>query len=137
VLVEESRFNYWRPGDPILGGHRFLVGLAAFFNLRDLRLADILNDTLKTRVNDGDLQVDVFDVATDCADFSSDMTAYYPGFPDGYFDTPIVGEWLDGQHVKTLTGHPARQFILDAVGAGISADEAVTNLSPPDKAFFE
>lgn len=91
-LVTKSRLHYWRPGDAIVAdGVRLLIGLAASYDLKDLRLADIINDTQEWKPN---LHIDVFNVE-DCNDIK-DVPEYFPGIALDYYVTPIVGIWEKG-----------------------------------------
>lgn len=135
TLVERSNLHYWRPGDDICGhGRRFLMGLAASFNLQDLRLADIVN--LEVPRNPG-VRVDVFNVAADCLDVS-DLSRYYPDLPSlSYVDTPVVGFWKNGIYQLVRFGFDARKFILEALNSSVRAEESVSGLSPPDRKLME
>ena len=133
-LVEQSNLHYWRPNDEIVShGLRLLVGLAATFDLKDLRLADIINEQLD---RSSSVHVDVFNVASDCSNFA-DLANYYPVEPASYVATPMVGFWRDGKFESVESGFEARRLILEAVGSSVSAEESVSNLAPPDPSLMD
>lgn len=137
-LVAQSRLNYWRPGDPVpKEGNRYLVGLAASFNLMDLRLADIINDQLSL-ANSNDYCVDVFNVE----DFENEasLSLYFsiqPEFSSGWHSTPLVGKWSNGEQVTASSMTEARKFILDELGCDITVEESTANLNPPARSLME
>ncbi len=133
-LVERSNLHYWSPGDEVTtDGRRILIGLAASFDLKDLRLADIINDELNRNCS---VRVDVFNVAKDCAN-AGDLAKYYPNHPESYFATPIVGFWQDGDFESMECGFEARRLILAVVNSSTSAEESVAGLTPPAPHLME
>jgi len=137
-LVSASRLNYWSPKDSVLSqGIRYLVGLAATYDLRDLRLADILNEQLGAS-ECMCVRVDVFNTA-DIANMDK-IDLYYSPVPlitPGWHFSPIVGKWVDGKQVHAISGYEARKYILEELGCTITVDEATANLSPPDPNLLE
>jgi hypothetical protein len=134
VYVQRSRLHYWRPGLELHPGLRLLIGLAATFSLRDLRLADVINDALCRR-RDG--WVDVFNIEGDCQS-GEDLESYFPGIePGAAMAPPILGVWRDGSLKELLNGHHARARALELVGSPMSAEEVVRGLSPPSQEMLQ
>ncbi len=132
-LVNDSRLHYWRPGDAIVSdGERYLIGLAASFDLRDLRLADIINELLSSKPS---VRVDVFNVE-DCSD-TRDIRKYFPGFDPPCYSNPWVGRWENGVHKATRFSFKARSYILESLGSTITAAEAGAGLCPPDPSLMD
>lgn len=126
-LVSESRLSYWRPGEPIArSGTRFLVGLAPTFSLSDMRLADLLNESLKSKPP-MDLVIDVFD-ADDVQEKS--VAEFFPGL-DRIATTPIVGIWENGRLQRVLSGADAMNFVLQDLGIPETANTLVKSVRPP------
>lgn len=136
-LVAASRLHYWRPGDAVVNaGTRLLIGLAASYNLEDLRLADVVNDALKT-ARTYPVHIDVFNT-NDCQE-SEDLSKYFPDVPTdkAYYAHPIVGVWENGVYKHTLFGHDARASVLRTLGSPLTADQVTANLRPPDRSLME
>ncbi len=132
-LVNVSRLHYWRPGDAIVSdGERYLIGLAASFDLGDLRLADIINELLALQPS---VRVDVFNVE-DCRD-AKDVKKYFPDLDPPCFSNPWVGRWENGVHKATRFSFEARCYILESLGATITAAESVAGLCPPDRSLMD
>lgn len=143
-LVEQSRLHYWRKGDPIYsGGVRLLVGLAASFSLADLRLADVMNESLAEEREQ--IRVDVFNMATDLHALS-ELDDYYPILRErvqllpafGWRSPqPVVGVWQRGKFEELLFGYSARKRILELVGSRMTPEELIAQLSPSNPELFE
>jgi hypothetical protein len=133
TLVSQSRLHYWSPGDSIRAiGERYLIGLAASFDLRDLRLADIINEVLGRETA---AQVDVFNLE-DCQT-ARDLPKYFPDLSGTYYQNPLVGMWRDGIHITTKFGFDARRFILESLKSPVPAADSVAGLCPPDRRLIE
>ena len=133
-LVGESRLSYWRAGDPIVRtGVRFLVGLAPEFSLADLRLADILNNAVKSKAR-GDLVIDVFDV--DDLQQGRLIPEYFPGAAS-ITATPVLGVWEDGTLKRVLTGAKAMNLLLEHFGIQETAESLVKSVRPPKPEFLD
>lgn len=134
LLVAKSQLHYWRPGDPVANeGIRLLAGLAASYDLKDLRLADIVNDELK---KPGLVHVDVFNLAQDCTD-RNELRHFFPVLPPGYLATPIVGLWRDGIFESIEVGFDARRLVLSTIGSSVTAEESLDGLRPLDVSLLE
>ena len=117
-------------GDPISSrGVRLLIGLAPTFSLPDLRLADVLNDSLASR-RPADLAVDVFDI--DDLQQGRLIPAY---FPDSglatIISTPVLGIWENGHLKSVLIGADAVNFVLNHLGVDQTAETLRMMLCPP------
>lgn len=135
LLVKESRLSYWRPGDAIASrGTRFLIGLAATFSLIDLRLADILNEALASRVRDG-LVIDVFDI-DDLAQGRL-VPLYFPGSGlKTIAATPVLGIWESGVPQRVLIAGTATNFLLQYFKIGQTAQELRKSVCPPSASLL-
>lgn len=131
-LVLQSNLHYWRPGDPIkTTGDRCLLGLAASWDLRDLRLADLVEELLR---DNRDVRVDVFNVE----DWTSvdQIVQYFPGFRRSHYSTPIAGWWQNGAIEQVECGVEAKRLIVKRLGLSLSAEDSVFGLNPPDPRFM-
>lgn len=134
-LVSKSNLHYWRLGDEVAShGCRLLVGLAASYDLKDLRLTDIINAELETHPY-CQPKVDVFNI-DDCMDLA-ELPRYFPDLSPEYHTPPFVGVWKDGVHEETRCGHQARKLILELLDSSITAEQAVSGLTPPDRQLVD
>jgi hypothetical protein len=135
-LVSRSNLHYWRLGDEIAcRGYRLLVGLAASYDLKDLRLADIINAELEKHPAAERPTVDVFNIE-DCTSFV-DLPEFFPDLTPAYHTPPFVGVWNDGVHEQTRCGNDARELILELLNSPMTVAEAVAELTPPDRRLVE
>lgn len=134
-LVAKSNLHYWRLGDEVSSrGCRLLVGVAASYDLKDLRLVDIINAELETHSSDQP-KVDVFNI-DDCRELA-ELPRFFPDLTPEYHTPPFVGVWNDGVHEETRCGHKARELILELLDSSITVDEAVAGLTPPDRQLVD
>jgi hypothetical protein len=107
-------FSSWQPGAPIpASGLWLLIGLAPAWSVYDLELMDNIIDRKRGKGqklvdHKGSVQIGVFDVAGLHA--PSDVEQYIPGLK-GFFHTPVVGLWSDGQLLEMGQVAPARELI--------------------------
>ncbi len=105
--VERSRLHLWRPGEPIAGGRRLLIGVATW-SLHDLSLLDILDDAM-ARVGAVVDRIDVFDLdRLEQGDFED----YIPDL-GRVVGTPLAGYWEDRIVGEKGFGWRAMAIILD------------------------
>lgn len=143
-LVRQSRLHYWRPGDPLSSaGVRLLLGLAASFSLPDLRLADVINESLAK--NGEGVRVDVFNMATDLHALN-ELEDYYPLLkesgqvvpPIGFRSPqPVLGVWRSGVCQEVLFMYNALKRSLEIVKSPITPEELPSQLPPTSWKFFD
>ena len=82
-------------------GQRILIGVA-FYSVYDLELLDAI--TAKLRECPREEQIEIFDVMT-CKS-QADFEACLPGI-EKVVQTPVVGNWIDGDLNEKASGHRA------------------------------
>jgi hypothetical protein len=111
AVVSSGPLHLWSPGDPIPPqGKRLLIGVATW-SAHDMALLDAVAEAL--RAGDGDLHVDVFNVA-DCPSPDT-FERYVPGIGE-VFHTPVVGLWCDGRLVERDSGKAGRELVERVCG---------------------
>jgi hypothetical protein len=109
-VVATSPFHLWRPGDPIFTeGNRLLLGVATWSGY-DMRLLDVIQQTLADRQVTG-LRVDVFNV--EACQSPESFEHFIPGVGVVY-QTPVAGLWEDGVLRQHASGYAARQLAARA-----------------------
>jgi hypothetical protein len=107
LLVKQSRFTLWSPGQPSYHhGPRLLIGVATYSE-PDLRLLDLLGEVLDRRT-ESPLHIDVFNILDGRC--QQDFDKYIPGIGN-VFQTPVVGFWQNGVLKDNAWGKSARDFI--------------------------
>jgi len=146
-LVRDSRLHYWRPGNPVYSdGLRLLMGLAPSFSLPDLRLADVINESL-AKTSDG-TRVDVFNMATDL-NAPVGLADYYPllrehshlvppvGSVGWRLPQPVLGVWRSGVCEELLDGWKALKRTLELVQSPLTPEQFHSQLPPTSWEFFD
>lgn len=136
-VVANSPVKYWRPGDFITAAdRRLLIGLGAGFHRPNLRLLDLISDSLRS--GHKSTSVDVFNIEDikELCQFSN----YFPGLVLNTFNLsqlPIIGIWEDGKHVRNLLGYDANKYLLDLFNTGITPSELYDSVRPPPRELMD
>ncbi|MEQ1904949.1 MAG: hypothetical protein ABL888_12250 [Pirellulaceae bacterium] len=132
-MITRTQMRYWKPGQSISQiGNRFLLGVAASFDLKDLRLIDLVEEYFSREKN---ATIDVFNL-DDC-DSIENLNLYYPGSFSGVPGNPILGQWSEGIHVGTCCGMQARMRVLEILGLVPDFPKYFGDLNSPTKKAFE
>jgi hypothetical protein len=103
--VAASRLEHWTPGIERSAPRVLVVGIGVWSRY-DLRLLDLLDETLSTSAPD--IRVAVFDIDTSLS--ADELERRLPGQGRPHH-TPVVGYWKDGEFAASDSGYPARQLV--------------------------
>jgi len=134
ALVAQGTLHWWSPGDPVCSsGRRLLIGVATYSSL-DMRLLDLVSESVRCRRLDGlmkqqlslpaglsafvqvpkeSLHIDVFSVL-DCQSHE-DFKPYIPSLGKVY-QTPVAGLWDNGVLQSWATGAAGRTLVAQVCG---------------------
>ena len=128
-LIDESAFHSYRIGDPHTAMVSLVLGVETW-NGYDMALLDRIDAPI-SRIDPSRLMVSLFDL-DECLSHD-DVRERIPGIDDAV-QSPVLGLWADGQLVRTMWGHEARDLIPLLIEAeqslirnAIPANEPVVN----------
>jgi hypothetical protein len=112
--LQDSPFHLWQPGDAVpQKGTRILLGVAPWSGY-DMRLLDVISESIRKGIALPDLRVDVFDT-THCTE-NADFRKYIPKLRR-VFHTPVIGIWRDGHLHEVKEGYEARDMAAGLFGS--------------------
>jgi hypothetical protein len=116
--------HLWKPGDPIpLLGQRLLIGVATY-SIGDLHLLDLLNSRINP-VPTSPIHIDTFNVL-ELDHWEADIPKYIPDMKE-FFQTPLMGLWVDGRLTYKGEGFAAKTMILSFFSHFFGEQKATVN----------
>jgi len=133
-LVEMSRLRYWRLGNHIPEvGSRLLLGVSPTFSMPDMRLLDLVNQSLSEQSGHS-LCVEVFDL--DDSQRGALLPIYFPGLT-GIPPTPIAGIWCNGRLERVHFGDDAIAETLLFARIPVQVEDLKRSVRPPTSAILD